>query len=105
MATIEVKEKSAVDFARINCRVSARIKERAEEAARLLGQSITDFTEMALAERAEAVIANHHRIVLSERDFARFVEIVESAPAPTKQLREAAEEYKRFRAENPEGNW
>jgi uncharacterized protein (DUF1778 family) len=90
---------------RLNCRVDARIKQRAEEAADLLGQSITDFTEMALAEKADAVLAQHDRILLSERDFARFVEVVEHSPAPTQRLREAADGYKQFRAETPEGDW
>lgn len=95
----------APDQARINCRVDARIKQRAEEAASLLGQSITDFTEMALAEKADAVLAQHERIVLSERDFARFLEAIEKPASPTPALREAAAEYRRQQAEDPEGNW
>ena len=82
----------ATDYARLNCRVDARIKQRAEEAAGILGQSITDFTETALAEKAEAVLAQHERIVLSERDFAKFVALIENPPAPTPQLVQAMRE-------------
>ena len=83
------------ETARLNCRVDARIKQRAEEAARLLGQSITDFTEAALAEKAQAVFERAGRIELSERDFDRFVEAINRPAAPTPALQEAAEEYRR----------
>ena len=103
MPTVEAKE--TTDYARLNCRVNARIKQRAEEAASLLGQSITDFTELAIAEKANEVLSQHDRITLSKRDFARFVELIEKPAAPTEKLRSAAEEYKRLKAENPEGSW
>ena len=92
------------DYARLNCRVSVRIKQQAEEAASLLGQSITDFTEAALAEKAQTVLERHDRIVLSERDFARFVEMIEHPEPPTQKLREAMAEYRRLQAAHPEAN-
>ena len=79
---------------RINCRVDPRIKARAEEAARVLGQSITAFTETALAEKAGRVLAEQERIVLSEAQFARFVEILEDTAPPTSALQRAMEGYK-----------
>jgi uncharacterized protein (DUF1778 family) len=91
--------------ARLSCRVSRRIKQRAEEAAALLGQSITDFTETALSEKAEAVLANLQRIQLSERDFERFVAAVTTPAPPTPELIAAMQEYERQRAQEPEGNW
>ncbi|MCA1595966.1 MAG: DUF1778 domain-containing protein [Chloroflexi bacterium] len=91
--------------ARLNCRVSSTIKLRAEEAASLLGQSITDFTEQALAEKAEAILSQFHRIELSERDFARFVRAINQPPEPTPALLEAAADYRRLRERDPEGNW
>ena len=93
------------DYARLNCRVNVNIKRRAEEAAQLLGQSITDFTEAALAQHAEEVLERINRIRLSNRDFDRFVETVSSAAPPTPALVRAAEEYKQYRADNPDGNW
>ena len=67
---------------RLSCRVSPVTKSRAEQAARVMGQTITHFTEEAIAARAEEVLARHERIVLSERDFAAFVEAINSPPAP-----------------------
>ena len=92
------------DYTRLSCRLSARIKHQAEEAAALLGQSITDFTESALAEKAQAVLDKHERIVLSERDFARFVELVENPAAPTEALQAAAAKYAELKAANPQAN-
>ena len=81
-------------YARLNCRVSARIKHQAEEAAALLGQSITDFTESALADKAQAVLERHERIVLSDRDFARFVAAIENPAAPTEGLKALIAEHR-----------
>ena len=91
--------------ARLSCRVNPRIKQRAEEAAALLGQSMTDFTEAALKEKAEAVLEQVHKIQLSERDFERFVAAVTDPKPPTKELVAAMEEYERRRAQEPDGNW
>ena len=77
-------------------------KQQAEQAASLLGQSITDFTEAALAEKAQVVLQQQERIVLSERDFARFVELIETPPAPTPQMREAMKEYRRSQTAHPD---
>ena len=89
---------------RLSCRVSMRIKQRAEEAASLLGQSITDFTESALEEKAQAVLERHERIMLSERDFAHFAALIETPPPPTSELREAMAEYGKLKAARPEAN-
>ncbi len=91
-------------YVRLSCRVSARIKSRAEEAAAILGQSITDFTEAALADKAQTVLEQHERIVLSERDFARFVASIESPAPATENLKTALADYERLRAEHPECN-
>jgi uncharacterized protein (DUF1778 family) len=93
------------ESARLSCRVNARIKQRVEQAAALLGQSITDFTEAALSEKAEAVLEQVQKIQLSERDFGRFVTAINTASPPTAELAAALREYERQRASEPEGNW
>jgi Uncharacterized protein conserved in bacteria len=92
------------NYARLSCRVSKRIKNQAEKAAALLGQSITDFTESALAEKAEATLERHERIMLSDRDFARFVALLENPPAPTQDLKDAVADYLSLQAQYPESN-
>jgi uncharacterized protein (DUF1778 family) len=90
--------------ARLNCRVNARIKQQAEEAASLLGQSMTDFTESALAEKAQSVLERHERIVLSQRDFARFVERLETPEPPTPELQTAMAYYQTLKAAFPDAH-
>ena len=92
-------ETSPAPCARLSCRVSVRIKRQAEEAAAFLGQSITDFTEAALAERAQVVLDRQMRITLSEGDFARFVESLEHPQAPTESLRGAVRDYRRLQGD------
>ncbi|HLV78661.1 MAG TPA: DUF1778 domain-containing protein [Chthonomonadaceae bacterium] len=91
--------------ARLSCRVNPHIKQRAEEAAALLGQSITDFTEAALTEKADAVFERFESIKLTERDFERFVSSITNPLPPTPELIAAMREYERQRAEEPDGNW
>src|SRR5438105_116403 len=95
----------AEQTARLSCRVDPRIKQRAEEAAALLGQSMTDFTEAALKEKAEAVLEQVHRIQLSERDFERFATAINAPTPPTAELVAAMREYERQRDQEAEGNW
>jgi uncharacterized protein (DUF1778 family) len=84
--------------ARLSCRIRSRTKERVEAAARLLGQSITDFTEAALDEKALHVLAEEERILLSEQAFREFVAAISSEPEkPTPKLLSAVERYKQHR--------
>lgn len=81
--------------ARLSCRIRPLVKEQAEIAARLLGQSITDFTEVALAEKAQHVLAEHERIVISEQAFQQFVSAISGEPeAPSAKLLAAVDRYK-----------
>ena len=70
----------------------------------MLGQSMTDFTGSAPAEKAQTVFEQHERLTLSERDFARFVELIDNPPPPTQKLQEAMAEYGRLKTEHPESN-
>ena len=98
-------QKEGEGYARLNCRVSSAIKRRAEEAAELLGQSITAFTESALTEKAEEVLSRLGRIQLSDRDFQLFARAINNPPRPTEKMRKAASGYKKLRARTPQENW
>ncbi len=87
---------------RINCRISPAIKRRAEQAAQILGQSITAFTETALADKAHSVLAEQERITLSEHEFARFVEILEDDSPPAPALVKAMSDYQATKAAHPD---
>lgn len=90
---------------RLSCRVSPRIKLQVEEAATYLGQSITDFTEVALKEKSEAILEGAHKIQLSERDFALFLATINSTEPPTLQLSAAMKKYEKQRDLEPGGDW
>jgi uncharacterized protein (DUF1778 family) len=89
---------------RLNCRISPTIKRQAENAAKLLGQNMTAFTETALAEKAQKVLAEHERLAFSERDFERFVEIITNPQPPTLALQKAMARYEELRIANPDNN-
>jgi uncharacterized protein (DUF1778 family) len=93
------------ESARLNCRISATIKQRAEEAAQLLGQSITAFTEAALAEKSREVLEQNEKITLSQRDFDKFVAAINEPPVPTPALARAMRRYEEQREGEPNGNW
>ena len=99
-----VKTPTTPDYVRLSCRVQSHIKQQAEQAASLLGQSITDFTEAALTEKAQSVLEQHERIALSKRDFARFVELIEKPPPPTQELQNSMADYGQLKAAHPDAN-
>lgn len=75
-----------------NIRMDSGVKERIEHAARLSQQSLTEFTERVLIERADEILARNERIELSERDYQLFVKIMTADSEPTAiALKEAAE--------------
>lgn len=101
MATL-TRSSSSKNSERLNCRISPAVKQRAEQAARSLGQSITAFTESALAEKAQSVLAEQERMVLSERDFARFAEILNDPAPPTPALKRAMGDYQKAKKAHPD---
>ena len=75
-----------------NIRMAVENKIKVERAARAANQSLTEFAEAAVVQRAEEVLARQERILLSDRDFARFVVLMTAEADPTETaLREAAE--------------
>ena len=89
-------EKPTDKSARLSCRIRPAVKEQAEAAARLLGQSITDFAESALEEKAKAVLSENERIVLSEQAFREFLAVISGAPdKPSEKLLHAVAAYNR----------
>lgn len=85
--------------ARIHCRVSHELKDQVESAARICGQSLTAFTETALAEKAHQVLQEQERITLSQKAFQAFLEAIQAPPAaPSAKLLAAVRDYQRKRS-------
>jgi uncharacterized protein (DUF1778 family) len=83
------------DYARLNFRLSAELKETIEEAAAQLGQTVSDFAISTLVTTARRVLQEHQVTWLSQRDRDRFVALLDDAESrPNKALRAAAKRYK-----------
>jgi uncharacterized protein (DUF1778 family) len=95
MPTIE--HNSQREYARLNCRVSAQLKDQVEQAVDLLGTTITDFTEAALADKIQSVLDPEPQSIASDRNFARFLQGLKT-PAPVLTV-DIAMEYRRIQAE------
>ena len=59
---------------RLAFRMKTELKERIEQAAALLGVTVTDFVIASLSERASEVLARQQLLTLSDRDRDRFLE-------------------------------
>ncbi len=90
------KTKKTPASSRIHCRISQALKEKVETAAELSGQSITAFTEAALAEKAQEVLRQEERVQVSQSAFEAFLKAIEAPPSPpSPKLLDAIEDYKR----------
>lgn len=63
----------------------------------LLDWGICEFVRESALRRAEAILAEHERIVLSDRDRDRFLEALENPPKANRRLRESMKKYLRTR--------
>ena len=89
---------------RIYLRTTRQQKDVLQKAAGLRRQQTTEFVLNASLAAAEAVLENEEQLLLSERDFAHFVQLIENPPAPTPALRVAMSEYRRLQAAHPDSN-
>jgi uncharacterized protein (DUF1778 family) len=79
------------DTDRMNIRVKPEVKARLMRAAALRHTDLTSFVTQSALREAEAVIAEVEVIKVSERDFARVLELLDNPPKPNQKLRAAAD--------------
>jgi len=77
------------DSKRMNLRVSAEAEAKLVPAAALRNTDLTNFVTQTALREAEVVIAAAEVICLSERDYARVLELPENPPRPNAKLRAA----------------
>jgi uncharacterized protein (DUF1778 family) len=94
MATT-VKRDRRLREERLGFRVDESTKALIERAAQLERRKVTDFCMTVLTDAARRTIAEHERIVLSERDRVVFFETLVNPPAPSEQLQRAFAEHNR----------
>ena len=75
---------------RIELRASREEKRVLTAAAAYERLDLTTFVMRRALPAAEAIVARHERIVLSARDSARVLDLLEHPPQPTAALRAAA---------------
>lgn len=70
---------------RLAFRMNRELKERIEQAASLMGLTVTDYVVSTLAERTGEVLERERRITLSDRDRDRFLAALSrpGRPVPT----------------------
>ena len=86
---------------RIDLRPDERAKNRLERAAARLGMPLSSFVLSAALERAQQVLTLDER-VLSDRDRARIMALLESSPpAPNKALKKASKRHRELIGEEP----
>jgi uncharacterized protein (DUF1778 family) len=94
MATVNRRPKKS---SRFDFRIEPARKKVVEEAAFLLGMSLTQFAKTALVDRAQEVVRQHTMTVLSNRDRDIFLKTLDSDEKPNAVLRKAARQYKKWR--------
>ena len=80
---------------RIELRIPAAQKAVIARAAALEHLDVTGFILRKVLPEAEAVIARSERLVLSERDSLRVLDLLENPPEPNARLIRAAKLYRK----------
>ncbi len=78
---------------RIDLRVDAELKALFVRAAQLSGSNLSAFVIDTVRARAQRLVEEHERIVLSNRARDRFLDVLENPPAPNEALRRAARKH------------
>lgn len=74
---------------RLEVRIDPARKQLVEQAAELLGQTISSFTVATLIREAQDVIERFGTISLSRRDADAFIAAIDNPPKPNARLKKA----------------
>jgi uncharacterized protein (DUF1778 family) len=77
------------DNKRMHLRVSPEAKAKLIRAAAIQNTDLTNFIMQTALKEADSVIEAAEAVVLSRRDFARVLELLENPPKPNAKLRAA----------------
>jgi uncharacterized protein (DUF1778 family) len=78
-------------------RTDSDTKARAARAAEAAQMTLTEFVEVAVRERADAVLARQDQILLSDRDFLLFEELMTRAVEPNDLVRAEVAQFNQGR--------
>jgi uncharacterized protein (DUF1778 family) len=80
--------------ARLEARISVEQKAVLQQAAALLGHTLSEFVIASAQEAAKRVIQEHQTVLLSRAEQIAFVSTLLDPPPPNERLREAAAAYR-----------
>jgi uncharacterized protein (DUF1778 family) len=83
--------------ARFDLKLDADDKDLLARAASLMGTSVAGFVLSAAKERAQSLLEQESRVLLSKRDFRAFNEAINSAFAPNPKLQKALQSAARMK--------
>lgn len=78
----------------LEVRLGADQKDLIEQAAALSGQAVAEFAVSRLVEAARRVVDGQGAVRLSDRDWERFLKLLDNPPEPNEHLKRAAEHYR-----------
>ena len=87
--------KESKTFARLEARVDPEAKALWQEAAELMGISLTDFVVATMTESARETIEAYRSMKLNREDTEAFVEAMINPTKPNEAMLAAAAEHKR----------
>lgn len=88
-----------------NIRMAVVNKEKIERAAQAVNQSLTEFVESAVVQRAEEVLEWQRQILLTDRDWDRFVQIMTEDAEPTEAALAEANAFNQGHSDGPRYRW
>jgi uncharacterized protein (DUF1778 family) len=77
---------SAIKEARLNLRLKPADDELIRQAAKVVGQTVTDFLSSSAVDRAHEVLADQLHFVLDEDTWVEFVGLLDQPPRPDPRL-------------------
>ena len=78
---------------RLDVRLAGEHKKLIQQAAELLGQTISAFTVSTLVQEAQQVVERFSSLQLSDRDRDSFLAALDNPPEPNARLRRAAKAH------------
>ncbi|MBV6624360.1 MAG: DUF1778 domain-containing protein [Rivularia sp. (in: Bacteria)] len=81
---------------RVTARMPASIQETLQKAAELSGATLNQFMVQAALKEAKKIIEDEGLIVLSEIDADTVFNLIETPPAPNRNLKAAVKKHEEF---------
>lgn len=85
---------------RLTIRIRPHVREKLQMAADLQGATPNQFLVQAAMEKAERVIENESRILLTRRESLRLLELIENPPPRNEKLKSLMADYGKSRTDD-----